>query len=227
MRRLLELTTLALPNGEVIDQEAVVSRARNLNNGVKLAIVTDQADFHHAVRQQLCLDHLVPVLLRCFFGHYTMNLRHSATMRFWRHAGVICALAGCSQVPPRTYPSPEPAQIAASFERTWSAVIDHFAEKSVPIRTIEKASGIIVAEQLSVSSGYGQVIADCGVNVVGVPWDVLSASYNVRVQGDSTKSTIRVTAMFRPEIASTYPCNSRGAYERELMDFVKARAEKR
>lgn len=170
---------------------------------------------------------ILELSVRLFFGHYTMNLRHSPILRFWRHAGVICSVAACSQVPPRTYPSPEPATISASFERTWSAVIDHFAEKSVPIRTIEKASGIIVAEQLSVSSGYGQVIADCGMTAVGIPWDVLSASYNVRVQGDTVRSTIRVTAMFRPEIASTYPCNSRGNYERELMDFVKARAEKR
>lgn len=143
-----------------------------------------------------------------------------------KSAALLISVA-CSQAPPQTYPSPELATVDASFERTWSAVIDHFAEKAVPVRTIEKASGLIVAEQMTVATEYGRTIADCGTSAVGIPWDVLSASYNVRVHGDSLRSTVRVTAVFRPEVASTFPCNSRGVYERDLMAFVKSRAEGR
>ena len=146
-------------------------------------------------------------------------------LRYWRHVSITCLLTACASIPPQTYPAPEPTMIAASFDRTWSAVIDHFAEKSVPIKTIEKASGLIVTEPMAVSQGYGRTIADCGQAMEGVPWDVARASYNVRVVGDSARTTIRVTAMFIPE-AESATCNSRGVYERELMGFVKARAER-
>ena len=147
-------------------------------------------------------------------------------LRWCRHIAVTWVLAACASVPAKTYASPEPVTIAAPFDRTWSAVIDHFAEQSVPIKTIEKASGLIVTEPMAVSPAYGRTIADCGQAFAGTPWDVSRASYNVRVTGDSIRTTIRVTAMFVPE--SQYAtCNSRGVYERELMQFVKARAELR
>lgn len=145
--------------------------------------------------------------------------------RFWRHLSVIW-LAGCASVPPRTYPAPEPALISASFDRTWGAVIDHFAETAVPIRTIEKASGFIATEPLAVPEQLGRSIADCGVTFTGIPWDVSRASYNVRVVGDSATSTVRVTAIFVAETGSD-GCNSRGVYERDLLRFIKERAEKR
>lgn len=158
--------------------------------------------------------------------HPTTPGFRSARLRYWRYGAVTWLLTACASIPARTYPAPEPVTVAASFDRTWSAVVDHFAEKSVPIKTIEKASGLIVTEPMVVSQGYGRTIADCGQAFEGVPWDVSRASYNVRVVGDSAQTTIRVTAMFVPE-SEHATCNSRGVYERELMSFVKARAEKR
>jgi hypothetical protein len=42
------------------NQKAVAGRAGNLNDGIHLAIITNQADFHHAIGQHLRLDHFVP-----------------------------------------------------------------------------------------------------------------------------------------------------------------------
>ena len=149
--------------------------------------------------------------------------------RYLAGIGVIAFLLGCSPVPPKTYPTPEPASISASFGRTWDAIIEHFAAQSVPIRTIERASGIIVTDEMSVTSGYASVWADCGMDVLGTPVPANRASYNVLVRGDSSASSVRVTATFRVLNAASAPygCVSRGAYEKELLLTVKASAEKK
>jgi hypothetical protein len=44
----------------------------------------------------------------------------------------------------------EQTAVAASFGRTWDAVIDHFAERNISIRTMERSSGFIAAEPFRV-----------------------------------------------------------------------------
>lgn len=49
----------------------------------------------------------------------------------------------------------------SSRGRTWDAVIDQFAARNIPIRTIERVSGLIVTDQLTVGrEGYWW--ANCG-----------------------------------------------------------------
>lgn len=157
-----------------------------------------------------------------------MGLRHTAILQWCRLAGVTWALAGCSLQPPKMYPAPESLTIAASFGRTWDAVVEHFATSSVPIRTIERSSGIIVTDQMGVARDDASGWSDCGTDGLGGTSRANRASYNLLVRGDSSTSTIRVTATFTSTIGvSPYGCTSTGAYERELMQFVKARAEKR
>ncbi len=74
---------------------------------------------------------------------------------------------------------------------TWDAVIDMFAERNIPIRTIERASGIIATEQLSVGP-EGKVWPDCGRSFSGT---VLPnyAIYNLLVRGDSSSSRVKAT----------------------------------
>src|SRR5689334_6312594 len=75
----------------------------------------------------------------------------------------LCLLFVCcsSYEPP---PPPEPREathVDASMGRTWDAVIDQFAARNIPIRTIERASGLIATDQLTVGrEGYWW--ADCG-----------------------------------------------------------------
>ena len=96
----------------------------------------------------------------------------------------LAAFTACVQ-PPTYHPLPEPANIPESYDKTWASVIDLFAAFSIPIRTIEKASGLIMAEVLRVNPRIGQRYADCGALAVK------RATYNVRVTGDSTASLVR------------------------------------
>src|SRR6266705_3775805 len=103
------------------------------------------------------------------------------------------AIVGCSvQAPAPPVPRAGVTQVAASFSKTWDAVIDDFASQNVPIKTIDRTSGLIVAERLSVARDAGDV-ADCGTDMMIGRLYPTSATYNVLVRGDSTKSTVRVT----------------------------------
>jgi hypothetical protein len=134
----------------------------------------------------------------------------------------LALLSACT--PPPSLPPVQPAGVASGFERTWNAVIDVLSEDNIPVKTLDKASGYVMAELSDVDSDTMNKFADCGsqltkflVGVSGV------ARYNIVVRGDSTTSTVKVTAKF----ISRDDCKSRNVFENEFQDAVKARAEAR
>ena len=109
--------------------------------------------------------------------------------------------------------------------QTWDAVIDVFATRNIPIRTIERASGLIVTDALSVGQ-EGTTYASCGT-LGGKILAPDRATYNVLVRGDSTEATVRTTVLWtRSEEPSLTECASTYIWERALETDVKARAER-
>lgn len=134
---------------------------------------------------------------------------------------VAAALAGCA-APPSVAPTPRaPMSVQASLGRTWDATIEFFAERSIPIRTLERASGLVVTEPMAVSPDDGAAWADCGSGWVAERFPT-AASYNVLVRGDSSAATIKVTARW---VDGDRACTSRGIYEQELETHIRQRAE--
>lgn len=174
-----------------------------------------------------------------------------------RHAELVLftmlvAAAGCiAYVPPPPESARPATSVAGSYDSTWAAVVSYFADRNLPIRTIEKASGIIVAEALrsdlvnrypvleangkpKYRNGYPvmgpAVYANCGS--YGGDIDPASASFNVRVLGDATRSTVRVTTRFRGmygsgSSAQTVECTSTGKFESDLEAMVKKSVEQK
>jgi hypothetical protein len=138
----------------------------------------------------------------------------------------LAALAACFSHTPPQPPTPRDAtQVNASMGRSWDAVIDLFAARTIPIRTIERASGIIVMEQLSVGEeGIGW--ADCG-KVAGIPIAPNYATANVLVRGDSTRSTVKTTVRWvKSSIKERLiKCSTSHVWELALEAGVKTRAE--
>lgn len=67
--------------------------------------------------------------------------------------------------PPSSPPSEESTLFQASFDDTWSAVIQTFFEKNIPVRTLEKASGILESDEL-----HGELGRDCDCGTyLGLP----------------------------------------------------------
>jgi hypothetical protein len=142
--------------------------------------------------------------------------------------GVACTYGPTTPVTPR-----DATPVNASFERTWRAVIDVFAERNIPIATIDKTSGLIATTVLTVEVPEDTAVAwaDCGSATGGV-WPVTRATYNVLVRGDSVRSTAKVTVRWAFWRAlgifgvQTHECVTKHVWERAAEANIKARAEK-
>lgn len=139
-------------------------------------------------------------------------------------------LSACYGYRPPAPPIPTTAQpVNASFGKTWDAVIDLFSEQNISIATIERASGLIVAAPTytGTSLSSGLEYADCGT-MSQIPILPNRVQYNVRVKGDSTTSTLRVNVVFLSVWEkSTYECNTKNVWEKNVWARIAARAEGR
>jgi hypothetical protein len=149
---------------------------------------------------------------------------------------VLAAITACVPAPPAA-PAPHTAmEVSASFGRTWDALIDEFSQRNIPIKTIERASGLIATDGLRVdaSSGLGTGQADCGKDWAGVPAIPTEATYNALVRGDSSHATIRVTVRWvrlgKSRVLGnsdnvSEECSTKGVWETALEKQIKERAE--
>lgn len=141
---------------------------------------------------------------------------------------VIFASA-CASAP--IAPPLQPAGISAEFGKTWNAVVDILAERNIPIKTIDRSSGFVSAELATVDVESLSKLANCGSFLSGVLEGSATASaiarYNILVRGDSTKSTVKVTARFIRGGDTPKDCPSNNVFEEQFQSEVKARAEGR
>lgn len=140
----------------------------------------------------------------------------------------LLAIAGCYQyqVPGPPVPSTE-VPIRASFGRTWDAVIDLFSEQNISIATIERASGIIVATPGYLRGSIEETLsyADCG-RIGPEPYSATRVGYNIRVKGDSSRSTLRVNAVFQSVVLKdTYECTTKNVWENRIAAQIQRKAE--
>ncbi len=139
-------------------------------------------------------------------------------------------LSGCY-----TYQPPEPASprdatpVSATAGQTWDAVIDLFAARNIPIRTIEKASGLIASDELAVDPADGPKWGDCG-ELGNNHYYPNEAVYNVVVRGDSAGASVRTTVRWTHRTGGDDPdrdCATTYVWEEGLETEVKSRAEYR
>jgi hypothetical protein len=142
-------------------------------------------------------------------------------------AAFLVLLPACYRYQPPPPAEPRDAtSVNASMGETWDAVIDLFATRNIPIRTIERVSGIIATEGLSVDSADGLKWADCG-RVGPRQIHANNAIYNVLVRGDSANSSVRATVRWgRLSLKEgDLECASSYVWERGLEEDVMTRAE--
>lgn len=146
---------------------------------------------------------------------------------------VTVAVTACVAAPIAPPVARSGTTVNASFGKTWNGIIDVFATKNIPIKTIDRSSGIIVTEQLA-ANGLTDM-ADCGSMAGGGSrLSPTHASYNVLVRGDSSSSVVKVTPRFvRIGVSRSFmstdqvseECSSTGTFETELERQVKQIAE--
>ncbi len=151
-----------------------------------------------------------------------------------KRLAVIAVLVVAACTPPAPAPAPAlapaplaPTTVTASFGKTWNAVVDLLSERNIPVKTMDRSSGFVAAEVSSVSNdelrklsrgctGFLAAMANGGDPPTGI------ARYNILVRGDSTSSTVKVTARFTGPQGD---CATQNTFEAPFQREVKARAE--
>lgn len=143
-------------------------------------------------------------------------------------AGALAvSAAGCFVgTPPEPAAPRDATPVAAGFEKTWNATIDHFAEGNIPIAAIEKASGLIATARLRVGTADAPTWADCGTGTSGLAYAADGGIYNVLVRGDERTATVRVTAAWSSTAAPWGDCSTKGVWESAAERAIKERAER-
>ena len=118
--------------------------------------------------------------------------------------------------------------MAASFAKTWDAVIDVFAERNIPLRTLDRSSGFAATDELGADGSARW--ADCGSDAIHGDVGPRHAIWNVRLKGDSAAALILVTArwwMFRGKgtNGTRIDCVTTGAWERDAESAIRDRAQ--
>jgi hypothetical protein len=139
---------------------------------------------------------------------------------------VLFIVTACGGYRPPDAPEPRDAtRVDASVTRAWDAVVEQFATRNIPIRTVERASGLIVTDQLAVGR-EGRSWADCG-KAHGRAYRPNAASYNVLVRGDSSAATVKATVRWTLADlkGNSVQCVTTHTWEREFEALVKEQAE--
>lgn len=122
-------------------------------------------------------------------------------------------------------------QVNAPFEKTWNAVIDILGNDNIPVTTLDKNSGFVVAERTRIVYASKAerdavlALADCGGNGLGMTFVPTSARYNIVVRPNGNATTVKATASYQSPAAAG--CTSKGTFETQLETAIKQRAETR
>jgi len=140
-------------------------------------------------------------------------------MRTALAALAVLLLAACAPNGPQSHPSFERTrQVALSPDDVWRRTLDFLAAEGILIRSADRTSGVLYAEQLM---DRDPSLADCGSGGSwrALPQTALSLNVFVRAEGGSTRVTVntRFTQMYSSGMdARPVLCVSTGALEGKL-----------
>ena len=118
--------------------------------------------------------------------------------------------------------------VNSSFDKVWKALVETLAEKSYPIKAIEKESGILTTDIMIFQDIPFRFEADKEIkriserpSVFMAVWDTVKYSLNIFVS-EIDKNTIKLKIGLSIEahnnINGWHKCQSRGVIEKEIYD---------
>lgn len=149
---------------------------------------------------------------------------------------IVLALPACAPAtisPPAEPTHPRSHTFDASYEEVWDRAVDWFSESNIPIRQIERASGLIASEH---QLGADEDLIDCGDIDPGdniLQRSERTANMNVRVREADDGVLVQIDVFGRgsftfhdPMINATNTleaprCVSTGEVERWLVDYIE------
>lgn len=140
-------------------------------------------------------------------------------------------IVGSSGAPPAKYSFQSSVEYDKSFDEVWEAIIASFAASNIPIKTIEKTSGIIVSDEMRVPfTIYESDYCDCGSPAALTIFKEMYGSYNIFVRRfGSDRVSVQINTLFKAIVCDTNhicvssPCNSKGFLETKLLREIELR----
>jgi hypothetical protein len=148
---------------------------------------------------------------------------------------IILSFTSCrSYKPPAQYNFNKSEIIKKSFDDVWAKIILWFGNNNTPIKTIEKASGLISTE-FNLSAENIKQAMDCGSAASPYRYIDHSGNFNIIVEKISDTSTkVTINAFFNcftgdmntktyeyERVGGKVTCNSTGYLEKELFNYLK------
>ncbi len=142
----------------------------------------------------------------------------------------LCAAACGSRLAysPPVVPAPQGAVVVdTTFDELWTAVVQTFFQRNIPVKTLEKASGLLESEELR-----GEIGRDCdcgtwlGVPIAGYGAYGGDANYRFRIlveKQDDGKSSLALRSTCRGQterVEGTLTCVLAAGRENELRDAI-------
>ncbi|MCL4510012.1 MAG: hypothetical protein M1470_02945 [Bacteroidetes bacterium] len=140
-------------------------------------------------------------------------------------------LAGCASVP--VPPAIQDTEIInAPFDKVWSAIVGTLAEQSLPIQSIDKASGLVTTQFVVFANG---ILAQRAIDKVAVKPSSLLYTWSggrymlsifVTKSGENqtrVKITTHIEAFENNVTYSWMICYSNGTIENQLFNAIKAK----
>jgi hypothetical protein len=145
-------------------------------------------------------------------------------------ASVALALFGCARahISPLS-PPPYRAEVAAAYDRTWTALVRAIAKQNLPLRAIARDSGVIASDDVVTPIG---LYADCGrLGDNRVEGEAVVA-FTVFAEPDGAATRVQVNSNMRTHAhrkgtsgklkpTPVYACASTGRFEANLIDAVR------
>ncbi|MEO8703929.1 MAG: hypothetical protein ABI867_28020 [Kofleriaceae bacterium] len=141
-------------------------------------------------------------------------------------ASVLVAIASSGRQP-STHAVKSTTTFPSSYDATWTALIDVFAERGWQIATLEKTSGLITTNWMELKD-EAKLYADCGSPpLASVPR--IQIRFNVRLKEAAGGASVSVNSFFRRFDSNTdtdppIDCESTGAVEKLVHADISRRA---
>ena len=136
-------------------------------------------------------------------------------------------LASCATNSAQTFTFDNTRDIGASYDNTWEAVISYFATNNIPIATLEKDSGLIVAKNERYAVNLMNEVASCEQGILETPQNgQVSVNVFVRPKSDDVTSVqvntqYTMTVRGYGDVIVSNSCNSNGSLESALLDRIE------
>jgi hypothetical protein len=122
-----------------------------------------------------------------------------------------------------TAPAPAESIVPVPFDAVWPRIVAFFANANVPIQTVEKASGLIASQRLTLSPDQIGSWLHCEtLDLQEWMQATFTSTFNVfaRPTGDSTyvRVNVAITAVVATDIGPLHlDCVSKGRFEQQLL----------